>query len=166
MRTLVAVAERIKGQRKRGAIVRDDFADSANGDAAALFEAVVAAAAQSAEDRKCEVIANVYASILTEPHISIDDALLYLRRIRGSSWRQLVALQCYWRETARASVKLSFPGGARTRSSFRRYRARASSESELAFGWRGRLALWSNVAEGGRCTRDSRRGEAALLDCR
>jgi hypothetical protein len=54
---------------------------------------VIEAAAQSVEDRKCAVIANVYASIAFDSSITIADALLYVERIRACSWRQLVALQ-------------------------------------------------------------------------
>jgi hypothetical protein len=92
-RTLLAVSEEAAGRRSRGESLREDLANPQSGDAAALFEAVVEAAAQSAEDRKCEVIANAYASIAFDPLMSIDDALLYVRRIQDSSWRQLVALQ-------------------------------------------------------------------------
>jgi hypothetical protein len=92
-RTLTAVSAQVAERRAAGEIVREDFADPENGDAAALFEAVVVAAADSAEDRKCAVVANLYASLAFDTTSSIDDALLYVRRIRDASWRQLVALQ-------------------------------------------------------------------------
>jgi hypothetical protein len=38
-------------------------------------------------------LANVYASLAFDPTPSIDDALLYVRRVRDASWRQLVSLQ-------------------------------------------------------------------------
>lgn len=92
-RTLIATSEKVKERRDRGEQVRGALKDPKNPESTALFEAVVATAAQSEEDRKCAVIANTYASIAVDPLISIGDALLYMRRIRGSSWRQLVALQ-------------------------------------------------------------------------
>jgi hypothetical protein len=92
-RTLAAVSDQVVKRRAGGESVRLDFADPENGDAAALFEAVVAAAADSAEDRKCAVVANIYASLAFDNNSSIDDALLYIRRVRDTSWRQLVALQ-------------------------------------------------------------------------
>jgi hypothetical protein len=54
---------------------------------------VVEAAAQSAGEKKCAVIANVYASIAFDPAVSIPDALLRVGRVRACSWRQHVALQ-------------------------------------------------------------------------
>jgi hypothetical protein len=38
-------------------------------------------------------VANLYASLAFDTASSIDDALLYVRRIRDASWRQLVALR-------------------------------------------------------------------------
>lgn len=92
-RTLRAVSDQVAERRAGGENVRPDFADPENGDAAALFEAVVVAAADSAEDRKCALLANLYASLAFDTAASIDDALLYVRRVRDASWRQLVALQ-------------------------------------------------------------------------
>ncbi len=88
-----SVSDQVAERRAAGERIRPDFADPENGDAAALFEAVIAAAADSAEDRKCAVLANVYASLAFDPTPSIDDALLYVRRVRDASWRQLVSLQ-------------------------------------------------------------------------
>lgn len=103
-RTLKAVSDLVAERRAAGENVRADFADPENGDAAALFEAVVAAAADSAEDRKCTVLAYLYASLAFDTTSSIDDALLYVRRIRDASWRQLVALQ-YLADDSRAGER-------------------------------------------------------------
>jgi hypothetical protein len=92
-RTLTAVSDQVAERRAAGEIVREDFADPDNGDAAALFEAFIDAAVDSAEDRKCVVLANLYASLAFDGSASIDDALLYVKRVRDASWRQLVALQ-------------------------------------------------------------------------
>lgn len=91
-RTLEDASEQIADRRDHGDVVRGDWSDPQNGDAAALFEAVVAAAADSAEDRKCAVIANIYASLAFDAEPTIDDALLFIRRVREASWRQLVCL--------------------------------------------------------------------------
>lgn len=64
-------------------------------EANAIFEAVVAAVAQSFEKRKGEAVANLYASICADPEVSIADALHYLRRLRDASWRQLVAVRFF-----------------------------------------------------------------------
>jgi hypothetical protein len=91
--TLIDISDEAAKRLAAGETVRSDIADPENDGALALFEAVIEAAAQSVEDRKCAVIANVYASIAFEPSISVSDALLYIERIRACSWRQLVALQ-------------------------------------------------------------------------
>jgi hypothetical protein len=91
-RTLEDASEQIAVRRAKGDTVRADWSDPENGDAAALFEAVVAAAADSAEDRKCAVLANIYASLAFDSEMTIDDALLCIRRVRDASWRQLVCL--------------------------------------------------------------------------
>jgi hypothetical protein len=85
------VAERVQsGERVRG-----DHTDPDSEEAAAVFEAAVQAAARSAEERKCEVVANLYASIAFDRSVSVADALLLFRRVDESSWRQLVALQYF-----------------------------------------------------------------------
>jgi hypothetical protein len=55
---------------------------------------VIDAAARGIEEKKRDLLANVHASVAVDPAISVDDALLYPRRIRAASWRQLVALRC------------------------------------------------------------------------
>ena len=90
-RTLTLVSEETARRIAAGEPVRPEIAEGE--DAAALFEEVVEAAAQSVEERNCAVVANVYASIAFDPAISIPDALLLVGRIRACSWRQLVALQ-------------------------------------------------------------------------
>jgi hypothetical protein len=90
-RTLTQVSEETARRINAGEAVRPEIAEGE--DAAALFEEVVEAAAQSVEEKKCEVIANLYASIAFDPSISVPDALLLVGRIRACSWRQLVALQ-------------------------------------------------------------------------
>jgi hypothetical protein len=91
--TLGEVSEQVGRRRSRGDTAREDIGDPESEEAAALLELVVEAAARSAERRKCRVIANVYASIAFEPAVSATDAMLYLRRVRDASWRQLVALR-------------------------------------------------------------------------
>lgn len=90
-RTLAQVSEETARRIAAGEPVRPEIAEGE--DAAALFEEVVEAAAQSIEEKKCAVLANVYAEIAFDPAISIPDALLLVGRIRACSWRQLVALQ-------------------------------------------------------------------------
>jgi hypothetical protein len=90
-RTLTQVSEETARRIDAGEAVRPEIAEGE--DAAALFEEVVEAAAQSVDEKKCEVIANLYASIAFDPSISVPDALLLVGRIRACSWRQLVALQ-------------------------------------------------------------------------
>jgi hypothetical protein len=92
-RTLIEISDEAATRIAAGEEVRTEIADPESDDATALFEAVIEAAAQSVEDRKCAVIANVYASIAFDPSITIADALLHIERIRACSWRQLVALQ-------------------------------------------------------------------------
>jgi hypothetical protein len=92
-RTLIEISDEAATRIAAGEKVRAEIADPESDDATALFEAVIEAAAQSVEDRKRAVIANVYASIAFDPSITIADALLYIERIRACSWRQLVALQ-------------------------------------------------------------------------
>lgn len=60
------------------------------------------AAVESSEEQKCKLIANFYASVALDPSVSVDDALLYLRRIRAASWRQLVALRYFESEKRNA----------------------------------------------------------------
>jgi len=90
-RTLTQVSEETTRRIEAGEAVRPEIAEGE--DAAVLFEAMVDAAADSIEQRRCRVIANVYASVAFDPDVSIPDALLYVSRIRACSWRQLVALQ-------------------------------------------------------------------------
>jgi hypothetical protein len=92
-RTLLGVREQLEDRVRKGATVQADLYDWQDEKSMALFELVVEAAARSAEDKKCEVIRNTYVSIAVDPAISTDDALLYVQRIRDSSWRQLVILQ-------------------------------------------------------------------------
>jgi hypothetical protein len=92
-RTLTGVSENARVRKEAGEQVRSDIIDSDSGGAIVLFEAVVEAAAQSIEERKCEVIANVYSAVAFDPTISIEDALHYIGRIRDCSWRQLTVVQ-------------------------------------------------------------------------
>ncbi|MGH2973246.1 MAG: hypothetical protein ACRDLL_00035 [Solirubrobacterales bacterium] len=75
-RTLIEISDEAATRIAAGEEVRTDIADPESDDASALFEAVIEAAAQSVEDRKCAVIANVYASIAFDSSITIADALL------------------------------------------------------------------------------------------
>lgn len=94
-RTLRSVKEKVARRKEEGEVVRPEIADPEREDARTVFEVVVDAAARSIEEKKCEVIANVYASIAFDSAVSMSDALLYLRRVREASWRQLVALRYF-----------------------------------------------------------------------
>jgi len=99
-RTLLGFKGQVDERTSTGDQVRREIIDPQSPAAAQLFEAVVEAAARSAEEKKCDLIANFYASVAFDASISIDDALLYLRRIRAASWRQLAALR-YFEDEAR-----------------------------------------------------------------
>lgn len=73
---------------------------------------MVEAAARSIEEKKCDLIANIYASVAFDGQISADDALLYVRRIRAASWRQLVALRYVEDETRKRERELIGAAGA------------------------------------------------------
>jgi hypothetical protein len=100
-RTLIQVHDEVMRRTARGETVRELIADPQGEDAVAVFEAVVEVAARSNEERKCEVIANLYASVAFDDSVSIGDALLYVRRVRDASWRQLVAVH-YFDQRAQA----------------------------------------------------------------
>lgn len=90
-KTLTAASDEAARRIDDGEEVDPEFVEG--DEAGVLFEAVVDAAAQAFDERKCAVIANVYAAAAFEPGISPSDALLYVKRIREASWRQLVVLQ-------------------------------------------------------------------------
>lgn len=92
-RTLENVTEQIRDREARGESVRWQLKDDDAGAAIELFESMLDAAAKSAEERKCEVIANLMASVAFDLSVSTADGLLYLQRVRDASWRQLVILQ-------------------------------------------------------------------------
>lgn len=94
-KTLKSTSEQIADRLAHGAEVRNEISDLESDDARSLFESVVEAAAESSEEKKCKLIANFYANVALDPNVSVDDALLYLRRIRAASWRQLVALRYF-----------------------------------------------------------------------
>jgi hypothetical protein len=95
-RTLKSTSDQIADRLADGEEVRIEISDVENSDEArSLFESVVEAAAESSEEKKCKLIANFYANVALDQGVSIDDALLYLRRIRAASWRQLVALRYF-----------------------------------------------------------------------
>jgi len=104
LRTVQRFKDTVDGKTDAGVAPRPEIVDPNNPRAAELFEAVVEAAARSIEEKKCDVIANFYAAVAFDESISIDDALLYLRRIRASSWRQLVALR-YFEEDSRTQER-------------------------------------------------------------
>lgn len=93
--TLKSTSEQIADRLVNGKEVRSEISDLGSDNARSLFESVVEAAVESSEERKCKLIANFYASVALDPSVSVDDALLYLRRIRAASWRQLVALRYF-----------------------------------------------------------------------
>lgn len=107
-RRILRALERFKKEVDRkesdGLVVRAEVADPQSEGAAALFESIVEAAARSLEDKKCDAIANLYSSIVFDTDVSIDDALLYVRRIRAASWRQLVALR-YFEDESRVQER-------------------------------------------------------------
>jgi hypothetical protein len=92
-RMLIGVKSQIDERVSSGDEIREELSNPDNPGAQAVFESVVEAAARSIEEKKCDLIANFYASVAFDRTIAVDDALLYLRRIRASSWRQLVALR-------------------------------------------------------------------------
>lgn len=94
-RTLMGFRDQLDKRVEAGGEVREEIANPDSPGAVSVFESVIDAAARSIEEKKCDLIANVYASITVDPAISVDDALLYLRRIRAASWRQLVALRYF-----------------------------------------------------------------------
>lgn len=106
LRVLGRAAEQVEERRAAGEEVRPEIADAESEDAAAVFEAVVDAAARSFEEKKGEAIANFYASVAFDSSVSIPDALLYLRRIRSASWRQLVAMRFFEAEERREEREL------------------------------------------------------------
>jgi hypothetical protein len=103
-RTLQVTSTKIVRYRAEGKEVSADIGDMENGSARSLFESVIEAAAESGEEKKCDVIANFYANVATDEMESVDDALLYLRRIRAASWRQLVSLR-YFEDPERAQER-------------------------------------------------------------
>ncbi|HEV2791179.1 MAG TPA: hypothetical protein VGV69_07765, partial [Solirubrobacterales bacterium] len=85
----------VQRRQEEGDVVRPEIADADSEGARTIFETVVDAAARSIEEKKCAVIANIYASVAFDPTVSVSDALLYVRRVRDASWRQLVALRYF-----------------------------------------------------------------------
>jgi hypothetical protein len=96
----------MEGRRGAGEEVREEIGDLGRDDAAAVFEAVVDAAARSFEGKKAVATANFYAEIAFDESVSVADALLYLRRIRDASWRQLLALSFFASEERREEREL------------------------------------------------------------
>ncbi|HSS43476.1 MAG TPA: hypothetical protein VLK37_13115 [Solirubrobacterales bacterium] len=94
-RTLSQVNEEVVKREENGEEVRPEIADPDSEGAKTVFESVVDAAAHSIEERKCEVIANLYTSIAFDASVSISNALLYVKRVREASWRQIVALRYF-----------------------------------------------------------------------
>jgi hypothetical protein len=104
LRTVTGFKSQVDDRVAAGEAVRADIIDPEDPQAAELFESVVEAAARSIEEKKCDLIANFYASVAFDDQVSVSDALLYLRRIRASSWRQLVALR-YFEDDSRAEER-------------------------------------------------------------
>jgi hypothetical protein len=160
-RTLLQARAQIKGKEEGGEEIRSDLTDRNNEAAIALFESVIEAAAESAEQRKCEVIANLYASVASDPSISIEDALLYLSRVRDCSWRQLVALRYVEAEDRREERETI--GAAGADGNARIHPALGAELSELARAQEligigqdgGSVANLSNVMNGGGITSGS-----------
>lgn len=157
-RTLLRARELMTRKEATGEEIRADLRDENNNAAMALFESVIEAAAESAEERKCELISNLYASVAFDPSVSIEDALLYLRRVRDCSWRQLVALRYVEAEDRQEEREAIGVDGAE--GDARIHPALAAELSELArrqemFGIGqddGSVANPSNVLNGGGIT--------------
>jgi hypothetical protein len=111
-RMLTGVKTQIDERVSSGEQVREELSDPDSPGAQAVFESVVEAAARSIEEKKCDLIANFYASVAFDRTIPIDDALLYLRRVRAASWRQLVALRYVEDETRTRERELIGVAGA------------------------------------------------------
>lgn len=99
-RTLTRVKKQVDERASAGEQIRREITDPESPGALPIFESVIEAAARSIEEKKCDMIANFYASVVFDSAVSPQDALLYLRRIRAASWRQLVALR-YFEDEAR-----------------------------------------------------------------
>jgi hypothetical protein len=98
-RTLTGFKDQVDERVASGEQVRKEIADPDSPGAIPVFESVIETAARSIEEKKCDLIANFYASVAFDPAVSPQDALLYLRRIRAASWRQLVALRYFEDDT-------------------------------------------------------------------
>jgi hypothetical protein len=94
-RTLLGFKDQVDNRLAAGEEIRDEIANPDCPGALSVFESVIETAARSVEERKCDLIANLYAAVAFDPTVSPEDALLYLRRIRVASWRQLVALRYF-----------------------------------------------------------------------
>lgn len=94
-RTLLQINREVSQRQQEGSEVRPEIVDGNSPEAIALLETVVEAAARSIEEKKAAVVGNMYASIAFDDDVSISDALLYVRRVREASWRQLVALRYF-----------------------------------------------------------------------
>lgn len=160
-RTLLRARALMATRETSGEKVRDDLADENNEAAVALFESIVQSAAESAEERRCDVIANLYASVAFERAVSIEDALLYVRRVRECSWRQLVALR--YIEAEDRQQEREAIGAAGAEGEARIHPALGAELSELARTHEligidqdgGSVANPSNVMNGGGITSQS-----------
>ncbi len=130
-RTLTKVVEEVERRTKAGDEVRGDIAND-DSDDAVLFESVVDAAAQGIEEKKCEVIANVYAAIAFESTIPIVDAFLYIResgKLHGANWS---SSSTYSTRTAARSGPPSHDEGDEERNVTESRRRPAAFLAELA----------------------------------
>lgn len=161
LRTVDRFKDRVDKRLDAGEQARPAIIDAESDRAAEVFEAVVEAATRSIEEKKCDVIANLYAEVAFDPAVSVDDALLYLRRIRVASWRQLVALR-YFEDEARTSERESI-AAAGDEGEVRIHPALELELSELGrsleligFGQKdGSVANPANVFDGGTITSSS-----------
>lgn len=104
--------EKVRAGVEEGKRIRPEIVDPESEQALAIFETVVDAAARSIEAKKCRVISAIYASIVLDDEISPEDGLLYLRRVREASWRQLVALRyCEDAEREEERERIGAAGG-------------------------------------------------------
>lgn len=111
-RTLVEFRGQVEERCAAGEEVREDISDPDSPAARSVFEAVIEAAARSDEEKKCDLIANFYASVAFDPAVSPADALLYLGRIRAASWRQLVAMRYFEDESRKQERQMIGAAGA------------------------------------------------------
>ena len=138
--------------RADGLLGDTDAGDEASAD---ILQGILRAAIDAQEARKCEVIANLGASIAVDTSISYGDALRLLRLVRDLSWRQLVAL-AYFEDEARETERVQL-GARGEEGDFRLPHVLQAELSEMArtleligvVGTKGEVSNPSNTWGGG-----------------